>query len=300
MKLSMPSLTGDYDFNFQGDKSNRLIPFILAFLMYCVIIAMVSAMFTFNLTREWSNSLNGHLTVEVQAAIDSSTSALTENQKHEILKILKETKGVKYAGQLQDKDILKILSPWMSGTAIPDDFPFPTIYDVETDHSTKIDLLALNNRLAKVSSGIKIHDHADWYAPILKISRGLFGFSLILALFIFLTVCITVIFIAKKTLGVHKDIVRILQLIGARNGYIASQFKKYYFAMGCRASLFAFGVSFVTITILNKLVTNMWLSCDSIKYFVVALLMPIFVTMLVMVTSKNTVLFFLKRDEWID
>lgn len=294
------SWSNDHDFDFQGDKSNRLIPFILAFLMYSVTIAMVSGIFTFNLTKEWSDSLNGHLTVEVQAAVDSSNAVLTENQRTEILKILKETEGVKSASQLKDSDILKILEPWLSGTAIPDDFPFPTIYDVETDRTAKVDLYALNNRLAKVSSGIKIHNHADWYAPILRISRGLFGFSMILAFFIFVTVCITVVFIAKKTLSVHKDIVRILQLIGARNGYIASQFKKYYFMIGCRASVFAFLISLATIIILNKLVTNAFFDAGAVKYLAVAIIMPVFVTMLVMFTSKNTVLFFLKRDEWID
>jgi len=294
------SLKGDYDFDFQSDKSNRLIPFILAFLMYSVIIAITSGIFTFNLTKEWSDSLNGHITVEVQTAVDSSNSALTENQKSEILKILKETNGIRSAQQLQDSDILKILEPWLKGTAIPDDFPFPTIFDVETDRSVQINLLDLNARLSKITSGIKIHDHADWYAPILNISRGLFGFSIILAFFIFITVCITVVFITKKTLSVHKDIVRILQLIGARNGYIASQFKKYYFSIGCKSSIYAFICGGLTIAGLNWLVSGSVFSIDSIKYYAIALGITIFITMLIMFTSKNTVLFFLNKDEWID
>lgn len=293
------TLKYDYDFDFQTDKSNRLIPFILSFLMYSVIIAIISGMFTFNLTREWDTSLNGHLTVEVQSTTDGISASITEKQKNEILQTLKSTKGIKFARQLQDGDILKILEPWLSDTAIPDDFPFPAIFDVETDHETKVDLLELSSRLSKIAAGIKIHDHANWYAPILKISRGLFGFSMILALFVFITVCITVIFITKKTLSVHKDIVRILQLIGARNAYIAAQFKKYYFSVGCKASAFAIVISVITIVSLNWLMVGTFFPVDSVKYFVVTLCIPIFVTMLVMFTSKNTVLFFLQKDEWI-
>jgi cell division transport system permease protein len=192
------------------------------------------------------------------------------------------------------------LEPWLNSTAIPDDFPFPTIFDVETEKDAKVDLLLLTDKLSKISKGVRIHDHANWYAPIVKISNGLFGFAIILSVLIFATVCATVIFITRKTLGVHLNTVKILQLIGANSSYIASQFKRYYFAVGCKSSMISICCSLCTIMGVLFISSSEIFSMDTVKYILVAVVVPLLTTLLVMTTSKNSVLFFLKNDEWIN
>ncbi|MDR2107352.1 MAG: hypothetical protein LBO73_02440 [Holosporaceae bacterium] len=299
MSSFLNDLDVGYDFDFQSDKSGKFVPFIIGFLMYSVTIAIMSGFFTQNLTSGWRDALNGRITVEFQSNVDGAEESLTEKQKDEILKILKSTEGIKFARKLHESDMLKILEPWLCGTTIPDNFPFPVIFDVEADRDVKIDLLLLSDRLSKISPKVRIHDHANWYAPIVKISNGLFGFAVILSVLIFATVCATVIFITRKTLGVHLGTVKILRLIGANNLYIASQFKRYYFSVGCRASVISLLCSLATIFgIIFVSSSEIW-SLSSIKYVLAAILIPLITTMLVMTTSKSTVLFFLKDDNLI-
>ncbi|MDR1561359.1 MAG: hypothetical protein LBS23_03325 [Holosporaceae bacterium] len=293
------SLKYNYDFDFNSDKSNRFIPFIIGFLMYCISLAVMSCVFTCNLTADWRNALNGRITVEIQPT-DGTESHITEKQKNGIVEVINSTKGVKSVKKLKETDILKILEPWLSSTAIPDDFPFPIIFDVETEKDAAIDLLDLSNKLSKICQGIRIHDHANWYAPILNISNGLFSFSLLLSILIFVTVCSTIIFITKKTLSVHKSIVKILQLIGASNLYIASQFKRYYFVVGCRSSWISVFLGIVTILGVNFVSATDFLNINTFKYIMSVIAIPIITTMLIMIASKNTVLFFLNSDEWIN
>ncbi|MDR1982457.1 MAG: hypothetical protein LBQ08_01500 [Holosporaceae bacterium] len=290
----------DYDFDFSSDKSNRFVPFIIGFLMYSVTIALMSGIFTYNITSGWSDALNGRITIEFQSNVDGADETLTNRQKEEIIKVVKSTDGIKSIRKLQEDDILKILELWLSSTAIPDDFPFPTIFDVETEKDAKVDLLLLTDKLSKISQGVRIHDHANWYAPIVKISNGLFGFAIILSILIFATVCAAVIFITRKTLGVHLNTVKILQLIGANSSYIASQFKRYYFAVGCKSSIISISCSLFTIVGVSFLSSSEIFSMDTVKYMLVAIIIPLIATILVMTTSKNTVLFFLKKDEWIN
>ncbi|MDR2068193.1 MAG: hypothetical protein LBP41_04370 [Holosporaceae bacterium] len=296
----LPSLKYDYDFNFNNDKSSRFIPFIIGFLMYSATIAIMSCIFTHNLTSDWSKALCGRVTVEFQSNADRTEESLTEKQKEEIIKIIRSTAGIKSVRQLQEEDILKIIEPWLSGTAIPDDFPFPTIFDVETDRNARVDLLMLSDKLSKISQGVRIHDHANWYAPILKISNGLFSFAILLSILIFVTVCATIIFITKQTLTVHQNIVKILQLIGASNSYIASQFKRYYFAIGVRSSFISVLFGALTVLGMNFILSAELLHANTMKYLLITALIPVITTILVVITSKNTVLFFLNNDEWVN
>jgi cell division transport system permease protein len=289
----------DYDFDFHGDKSNRLAPFIIGFLMYSVTIAIMSAFFTRDLTSGWKEALNGRVTVEFQSNVCGADETLTDKQHEEITKVIKSAGGVKSVKKLQESDILKVLEPWLNGAAIPDDFPFPAIYDVETEKDAKIDLLAMRDKLSKISYGVKIHDHANWYAPISKISLGLFGFAIILSVLIFATVCATVVFITRKALDTHLSAVKILQLIGANNAYVATQFKRYYFAVGCKSSLISILCSFLTIFGIIFLSEAEPFDLVALKYAIAAVVVPFFTALLVMIAAKNTVLFFLKNDKWV-
>lgn len=294
------ALSFQYDFNFQTDKTNKFITVIFGFLIYCMTITFMSGIFTYNLTENWDKSLNGQLTVEFPAHSEGTNSTLTEKQLEEITNLLQGTNGVLKVRKLKDSDILKILEPWLDSTAIPDDFPFPILFDVELDRKANVDLLDLTSKLTKISQGVRIHNHANWYVSIAKISKGLFGFSVLLSALILLTVCATIIFIINKTLGNHRDVVKILQLIGARDKYIASQFKRYYFSVSLNGTLISLGLSVLTIFGITYLIGAGWITWDNIRYLGISLIVPIIVIMVVMITSHNTVLYFLRNEDWLD
>lgn len=294
------SMKNDYDFDFASDKTNKFVPFILGFLIYSVSIALMSCVFTNSVTEEWSRELNGRLTVEFQSNVSGVDETLTEKQDEEVQKVLKSFPGIKKARKLSESDILKILEPWLKSTAIPDDFPFPIIFDVEAEKDQQIDLLHLSEKLSKISAGVKIHDHSNWYAPILKISNALFFFAILLSLLIFITVCATIVFITKKTLYIHQHVVRILQLIGATNAYIAAQFKRYYLKIGCEASFLSLVCSTLTVLAVNYICYSNLLDVSCIKYVAVGIVIPFVATVLIMNTAQNTVMFFLNNDKWID
>ncbi|GHU12696.1 hypothetical protein FACS189449_06850 [Alphaproteobacteria bacterium] len=292
------SLKRDFDFDFYTDKTNRFIAFIIGFLMYSVTIAVMSCFFTYNLTSDWNKALKGHITIEFQSSVDGTDEKLTEKQISDIIEIVKAADGIKSIRKLQESDMLKIIEPWLSGTPIPDDFPFPTIFDVESEKDSQVDLLLLTERLSRVSSNVKVHDHASWYSQILKVSSGLFSFSILLSILIFTTVCATVIFITKRTLNVHENIVKILQLIGASDSYIASQFNKYYFSIGYKASSIAILVGIVTIFNMFSIFSE-GIGSLTLTYIAIAVAVPVFTTILVMITARKSVMFFLNSDEWI-
>ncbi|MDR0753615.1 MAG: hypothetical protein LBE95_03030 [Holosporaceae bacterium] len=260
----------------------------------------MSGFFTHNLVSGWKNALSGHITIEFQSNINGVDETLTPKQSEEIIKIIKSFPEIKSVKKLQETDILKILEPWLNSTAIPDNFPFPTIFDIETEKSAQLNLLELTNKLSKISQGVRIHDHVNWCTPIIKISNSLFSFAIILSVLIFATVCATVIFITRKTLSEHMNTVKILQLIGANNSYIASQFKHCYFIESCLSSLISILCSFFTIGGIIYIFSNETSGMAILKYTLQIVIVPLIATVLVVTTSKNTVLFFLKNDKWIN
>jgi len=198
--------------------------------------------------------------------------------------------------KLKDADILKVIEPWLSSTAIPDDFPFPVLFDVSFSKDVSVDLLNLTSKLSVISSSVRIHNHANWYTSIEKICLGLFGFSMLLLILMLMTVCSTTIFITKKTLQVHKDVVKNLQLIGAKNSYISSQFRWYYFGLGLKGALLSMFLSGASICSITYFMKAELLSYVNLQYALVCIAVPFLVVLLVMITSRSSVAYFLSRE----
>jgi cell division transport system permease protein len=236
----------------------------------------------------------------MQSDVEAMGNGSANNQTDEIMRVIRSTNGIKSVNKLQESDILKIIEPWLSGTSIPDDFPFPIIFDVEYDENVRMDLLLLAEKLSKISPGVKIHDHANWYVPIMKISNCLFFFAVLLSAFVFATMCATIIFITKKTLVAHESVEKILQLIGADNFYIASQFNRHYFGIGCRASLISMIVGISTVLWVNYMSSIAILSPVTVSCMAIAVLIPLLAMGIIMITARKSVIFFLNNDGWID
>lgn len=286
-----------YDFEFNNDKSDKFIPFIVGFLMYSVTIALMSAFFTYVLTNGWDNMISGKITIEFQAQPNAGPS-LTDKQKDEVLLIVKDFPGIKSVKKLDEQNILDVVKPWLKDTPIPDDFPLPTLFDVEAQKNANVNLLDLSKKLERISPNVQVYEHSDFYKPILQISKSLFSFAILLSLLIFSTVCVTVVFITKKTLNVHEGIVNILQLIGANNQYIASQFRRYYLILGCKGGVLSLIFSTLTLIAFYYLCNLAGSNFHFCYYLLIALFVAIISVFLIMITANRTVLYFLKKDDW--
>ena len=294
------AFSSSYDFDFKRDKSRIFLIIVLGFLMYCMTVTAISGIFTYQQTNDWKTALHGKLTIEFPSNVDGVKEILTEKQKGEVISVVQSTPGISYIRQLKDSDVLRIVEPWLSSTAIPDDFPFPILFDVGINKNVSVDLLGLTSRLAKISSGVRIHDHSKWYTPIENISLSLFGFAMLLLILMLLTVCSTTIFITKKTLQVHRDVVKNLQLIGAKDSYISAQFKRYYFDLGLKGALLSVLLSLLSIAGITYIANAEPFSFMNMQYSAVSVIVPMLVVLLIMLTSRSTVIYFLKREDWVD
>lgn len=294
------AFSSKYDFNFKKDKSNSFIIFVFGFLVYCMTLAFMSGIFTYSLTDNWKSSLTGKLTIEFPVNVDGVKESITEKQKEEVINIVQAVPGIISIRKIKEADILKILEPYLSGTAVPDDFPFPTLFDVNMEKDSSVNLLDLTAKLSKISQNVRIHEHSRWYEPIAQLSLGLFGFSMLLAILILMTVCATIIFITRKTLREHHEVVKILQLIGAKDKYISSQFRRYYFSLSIKGTLLSILLSISTIFGITYLINGDLLSLTNIKYMIASVITPIIVICITMLTSQITVVRLLKSEDWID
>ena len=229
------------------DASERFLPWLVGFLVYLAALSLTSALVMHKLVLRWDRSLSGEVTIEVPPASSPSELALNEARMDQVMAILRETPGVTGAERYDSDRVVALLQPWLGGVLKQEDLPLPQLIAVTIDVDQPPDLAALSGRIAAAAPDARLDDHQRWLGSLLSLARA---FQLIaggIVALVTLVAMLAVVFVTRTGLSIHRPVIEILHLIGARDAYIARQFQKHALRLGLRGGLIGLALAVVTI-----------------------------------------------------
>jgi cell division transport system permease protein len=224
-----------------ADESSRFLPWTIAFMAYLAALALAGAMGLATIMARFDPGQMSNMTVEVPPALATEAGAemekpalKAEDQKRvaAALDLLRATPGIIAAEALDRAEVANLLHPWLGNTALDPDLPLPAVIDVTVDKGAELDIPGLGDKLAAAVPGATLEDHGMWFARLSTFVHSVqVVASLVVALTCFVAV-MTVIYVTLSGLAVHHDIIEMLHLIGAEDGYIARQFQGHAMKLG--------------------------------------------------------------------
>jgi cell division transport system permease protein len=233
------------DIPFDRDGSGRFLPWLVALMVYLAALALSGALVLERTLESWDRGLAGTLTVELPPAPSGGDGGLAA-----ALKDLTATEGVLAARPLSRAEMTALLAPWL-GASVPDDLALPQLIDVRIDPQ-HLDETALAARLAKDASGAVIDDQRRWLDRLAGLVRAAEGVAGAIVLLIGAASVLTVIFTTRAGLAVHRDVIELLHLMGARDGYIARQFQRQAMRLGLRGGAAGIALALATLIALAQ------------------------------------------------
>ncbi|MXW90475.1 MAG: FtsX-like permease family protein [Rhodospirillaceae bacterium] len=226
------------DIPFEQDPAGRLLPWIVAIMIYLSGVAIAGAIALNGAASTWSSGLAGTLTVQIPAG-----TAFPKAPQHAdaVLALLRKTPGVAEARRLPRAEVLRLVRPWLGDEGKGDGeksdgkdgdagnaggLPLPILIDVRAVAGADIDSAALAARIAKAAPGAVTENHARWAGRLIGLARSIWLVALIVVALIGLATVITVVFATRTGLRIHRRVIRLLHLIGAHDRYIARQFER--------------------------------------------------------------------------
>jgi cell division transport system permease protein len=212
------------DLPLDRDAAAKFLPWILGFMVYLAALAVGSAMVVDRLSAHWESGLTGNLTVEVPFTDDVSVTERSE-VLDKVIDLLSATPGVAGTTLLDDREIARLLEPWLGPEASELDIPLPAMIAVTLRDDAALDQAQLQQDLAAIQPGARVDTHADWIADALAFLRGLKLLALLLTGLVLTATALTIIFVTRTGLSIHRSVIEIVHLIGAPDAYIAQQFQ---------------------------------------------------------------------------
>lgn len=234
------------------DQASRFLPWLTALMVYLAALALIGAISLRDAAHRWGGQFEGTLTVQIVPAEGAKLQMLDEQVKKAVT-ILETSPGIVSVKPLDAEATAALLEPWLGRGPLVRELPLPRLIDVRTAPDAKIDVALLARQLGEVAPGALIDDHGDWLRSLTALARAIGTVSLGVLVFIAMVAIAAMVFATRTGLALHHDVVDVLHMVGARDGYIARQFERHALWLSFKGGVFGLVLAAATLVGLDRI-----------------------------------------------
>lgn len=221
-------------------------------------LIMVIAIMTFlagltigavDLVRGAANSWESDVAREITIQVRPVDGQDIEVQVGRVATMARETPGIVGVRALTREDTARLLEPWLGTDAGLDALPTPRLVIVEIGGETPVDLAALRGRLQKEIPNASLDDHRAWVERLSSMANFLVAGGVAILILVTAATILSVVFATRGAMAGNRDIVNVLHIVGARDGYIARAFERRFLVLAGRGGAIGGGAVILVFAI---------------------------------------------------
>ncbi len=204
---------------------------VIAVISSLASLALAAFLVIASAASNWTTELKSSVTVQVKgvdaAEIEARTAAATS--------ILAGDPGVLEFEIISSQDAGKLLEPWLGkGNAAA--LNVPALIELRLSEEGRRSIDAIAERLEAIAPGVVLDDHGGWNDRLASAARSGQALAFIVFALIMGAACAISIFAARAGLSANADVVSLLHLVGATDGFIANEVQRRFTIIGLRGS----------------------------------------------------------------
>ena len=238
------------------DASSRFLPWLIAFMVWLATLALAAVMVLSAAGEQWRRGLTGSATVQI-VPIGGVNSQTMQRHVKKALALLEASPQVMAAVAIPADKVAALLEPWIGTSTLSDSLklPIPRLIDVTLAPSINgkaPDTISLGARLAAEIPGATFDDHGRWLDRLLSLARAIEIIAFAVVGLISLAAIATIVFATRTGLAIHHDVIELLHLMGAQDGYVARQFQFNALWLGLKGGTTGVVIAMATLLALGS------------------------------------------------
>jgi cell division transport system permease protein len=232
-----------------GSVTGSSLTLVIAIMSFLAALTAGGVYVIFNAANVWTNKISAEITVQIQQRAGDSG----DEKSAEITRFISDQNGVKRVTPFTREQSLKLVEPWIGKSEVLKSFAIPRLIAVEIDRDNPPDISTLKKVLEAKYPGALLDDHGHWRHEIRRLTR-LLELAGIGMLFLMATATGAVIIAAAtSSLASNREIVSVLNFVGAEEKFIARQFEAHFLKVGIKAGIVGVGLAAIVFLCLPYL-----------------------------------------------
>ena len=241
-----PLITRKQELPLKDNSTTLFLKVMISIAVFLFAVTLAGVLSINSMLNAWNNSILGSLTVQIMPVnnINQEKARLeTLEQQKKAVDFLKTVDGVLKVTPLPEVQLQKLIRPWLGDGVNLENLPMPRIIDVKISTDAEIDFAKLAAKLAEVSPLASLDNHKLWLDKLVKFADGLKMLAMSILVLVIAITSGAIFYTTQTNLGLHKNIIEILHVMGAKDTYVAQQYAKrdamLGFVGGCIGLFFA-------------------------------------------------------------
>ena len=216
-----------------GSVTGRSLTLVISIMCFLACLTAGAVYMMNQSATVWLRNMSNEVTIQIEPRENTDV----EQTVNEVASFLRLRPGIATVNPLDTADTAKLLEPWLGNTTALSELPIPRLIAIEIDASSPPDLERLGVSLQEQFPNATLDDHRKWRQQITTVTRSFaLGGLAILALVGAATVAI-IISATGSAMAANRDIVEVLNFVGATDRFIAHEFEKHFLTLGIRAGV---------------------------------------------------------------
>ena len=212
------------DLPLRKDTSSRFVMWLVMVLVFMAAIAVTINAYVGVLLDDWNRGVSGTLTVQIpygQGGEAASTRTATR-----VLDVLQRLPAVAHAEIVPRAKVSELLKPWLGEGDIVADLPLPALLDVEMRTDDTAAVAAVTASVKTAAPDAVVDDHRVWLGRVIGLAEGFSVLALTVMALVTRALGLTIVFATRASLAEFAGVIDVLHVVGAKDGYVASQFAR--------------------------------------------------------------------------
>lgn len=238
--------------------ANKALVFVIAIMTFLGTLTGGAASLVREASVEWSSSVTREMTIQVKPMLGRDLLVDVARARE----IALSSPGVLQAIATSKEESSAMLKPWLGSNLDLSDLPVPILINVRFDRSSPPLAPTLASSLKNQLPSAVLDDHRAWASRLYALANGLVAVAFIVLVLVLAAMALAVAFATRGAMAGSREIIDVLHLVGASDGFIAKEFQRHFLWLGIAGALGGGGVAIAAFASLGW-ASRIWMSTPS-------------------------------------
>jgi cell division transport system permease protein len=217
----------------EASIAGRALVTVVAIMTFLASLAAGAAILISDASRGWQDTVAREMTIQVLPAAGRDLEADTAKAA-ELARTMPGIASVRPYTKEQSEELLQ---PWLGAGLDFSELPVPRLIVVALDRQEKLDIGVLRKRLTEAVPGSSLDDHRLWLERLAVMAKSVVVVAAVIFALVLAAMVLAVAFATQGAMADNREIVEVLHVVGAADGYISRQFQQHFFRLGLKGGI---------------------------------------------------------------
>ncbi|MCF8476535.1 MAG: ABC transporter permease [Pseudolabrys sp.] len=208
--------------------SGRALIAVVAIMTFLASLTTGAVMLVGQAASEWQADVAREVTIQVIPAPGRDIDATVDKAAS----VARAFTGVGAVRVYSKEESTKLLEPWLGSGLTLDELPVPRLIVVKIASGAAPDISQLRTILREQVPGATLDDHRGWIDRMRAMAGAAVAVGIGVLLLMFAATILSVTFATRGAMATNKTVIEVLHFVGAKNGFIASNFQRHFLLLG--------------------------------------------------------------------